>query len=420
MRVYKKNDLNFYMRTLAIMALLLCFNLESMAQQAKSDYEIQQNFKEQYKEISNKLTSADSSAYIEELVVKVKDMENTYSEHQELLDVALYPETFESEMEDLKRRALAAKSQLATIEQQKQKLQELSQQVTSYDSRLETLNSRTDSLRNTIQKSIKSEEQLTGMVRRYRESLEQRDELILSFVDSVMITYEKLNIESMQDLENAKKKARFNADGNALKMILNIANENIALLESDQDLTTENYLRMSSVQQEFKSMWNKVGDKLVDIYAEGDTEKAKENISKAIADWDKKVTKQTWTSLNNSFDSAGIQLPKFADQETFYQTLNSYLNESISSSKEGEETLDSYRNFNTFWTNRVQSNWAPYITDANVLSNQQIATVDQKLDEWGTNVEPESNMLVYLLGFSLIAIIALGVMLAREKKDTKA
>ena len=421
MRAFDKNITHFYLPVIALIAMFMSFNTGVMAQQVKSDYQIQQDFKEQYKQISNKLTEADSSGAIQQLIEEVKTLEKNYSEHKELLNVALHPETFSSEMDDLKRRALSAKSQLATIEQQEQKLQELNQQVTSYDVRLETLNSRTDSLRHAIQKSLKSEEQLTGMVRRYRKSLEERDELILSFVDSVMITYEKLNIESMQDLENAKKKARFNADGNALKMILNIANENISLLNSDQNLTTENYLRMSSVQQEFKTMWNKVGNKLVDIYAQGDKEKAKKNISEAIAEWDKKVTGQTWTSLNASFDSAGIQLPKFTDNETFYQTLDSYLSESIKSSEDGggESALQNYRNFSSFWTNRVQTDWTPYIIDANVLSTKQMTAIDEQLDTWASNAEPESNMLVYLLGFSLLAIVALGVMLAREKKGSK-
>ncbi len=421
MRAFDKSITHLYLPVIVLMAMFMSINTGVMAQQTKSDYQIQQDFKEQYKQISNKLTESDSSGTIQQLIEEVKTLEKNYSDHKDLLNVALYPETFSSEMDDLKRRALSAKDQLAIIEQQEQKLQELNQQVTSYDVRLESLNSRTDSLRHAIQKSLKSEEQLTGMVRRYRKSLEERDELILSFVDSVMITYEELNIESMQDLENAKKKARFNADGNALKMILNIANENISLLNSDQNLTTENYLRMSSVQQEFKTMWSKVGDKLVDIYAEGDKEKAKKNISEAIAEWDKKVTTQTWSSLNASFDSAGIQLPKFTDNETFYQTLDSYLSESIKSSEdgEGESALKNYRTFSSFWTNRVQTEWTPYIIDANVLSTRQMTAIDEQLETWASNAEPESNMLVYLLGFSLLAIVALGVMLAREKKGSK-
>lgn len=412
-----------YLPILMLLTLFLSSSINGIAQQqVKSDYEIQQEFNRQYSNLNAELNEADSSAAVDSLVGEIKTLEETYAEHKDLLNVALYPETFSGKMEDLKQRALSEQNQITTIEEQEEKLQELGQQVTSYDSRLDSLNNQTDSLRRAIQKSVNSEEQLTGMVRRYRKSLEQRDELILSFVDSVMITYQQLNVESMQDLENAKKKARFDADGNALKMILNIANENITLLNSEHDLTTEEYLRMSSVQQEFKTMWNKVGDKLVEIYAEGDQEKAKKNISEAIAKWDEKVTTETWTSINASFDSADIQLPQFTDNETFYQTLDSYLSEAIKSSKDGgtENSLTNYQNFSEFWTQQVQTEWTPHMIDANVLGNQQMASIDQQLEQWAANAEPGSNnMLVYLLGLSILAIVALGVMLAREKKGTK-
>lgn len=405
---------------LVLMALFLNFSVDGVAQQVKSDYEIQNEFKQEYKSISSSLEQADSSAAIRKAIEEVKKLDETYAAHKELLNVALYPETYEEEMEQLKRRALSAEKQLATIEEQEQKLQELSDQLTSYDSRLETLNKRTDSLQNAMQKSLKSEEQLTGMVRRYRESLERRDDLILSFVDSVMITYQELNVESMQDLENAKKKARFNADGNALKMIQDIATENISLLNSEPNLSTEEYLRMGSVHRQFRTMWNKIGDKLVDIYADEEQE-AKENIGQSIQTWDEKLSAQTWASIDSSFNDAGITLPKTTDSESFFTALDNYVNEYIqtSTNEASRNTLSEYEKFSSFWNERVQTEWTPHIIDAGILSSRQMATIDQQLKQWASNAEPESRLLVYLLGISVLAIVALGVILAREKKGKK-
>lgn len=407
---------------IVLVGIFLSCNYTAIGQEVKSDYEIQQNFKNEYNELNKKLTQAGSTDSVDALIERVKTLEQNYKEHKELLNVALHPETFSSKMEELKRRVLASKSQITTIEQQEEQLQQLTQQVTSYDTRLDDLNDHTDSLRRAMQKSLKSEQQLTSMVRRYRESLEQRDELILSFVDSVMITYQKLQLETMQDLENAKKRARFNADGNALKMVMNIADENLTILNSGQDLTAGDYLRMRAVQHQFENMWDKVGDNLVKIYAEGDKKKAKENIHSAISKWNKQVSDKTWTSINASFDSAGIDLPKFNDNETFYRTLDSYLTESIKASENGSggTSLKNYKAFSTFWSERVQADWTPYIIEANVLSNEQMASIDGQLSTWASNAEPDSNnLLVYLLGFSILAIVALGIMLAREKKSTK-
>lgn len=404
-----------------LIAMTLGFHVDGFAQQVKSDYEIQNEFKKEFKKISTTLEQTDSSAAVQQVISDIKTLDENYSEHEELLNVALYPDTYQAEMEQLKKRALSIQSQLATIEEQEVKLQQLSSQVTSYDTRLNVLNKRTDSLQNAMRKSLQSEEQLSGMVRRYRESLEQRDDLILSFVDSVMITYQKLNVESMQDLENAKKKARFNAEGNALKMIQDIANENITLLDSDPSLTAEEYLRMSSVHQEFKTMWSKIGTKLVDIYADGEQE-AKDNIGSAIENWDNKLSTQTWAAIDSSFESSGIQLPKFTDSDTFYETLTSYLDESIKASKNSgmEDAQSQYQNFSMFWTERVQAEWTPHIMDAGILSSQQMATIDGQLEQWASNAQPESRLLVYLLGISALAIVALGVMLVREKRSNKA
>jgi len=416
----KKFQRSTFYSILIFSALLLGFAIDAAAQQAKSDYEIQKTFKQEYQRLSNGLQEADSSAAIQQLIKDVKQLDDNYSEHRELLNVALYPTTYKEEMDFLKRRALTAEKQLVTIEEQEQKLQKLSGQITSYDSRLEILNKQTDSLQNAMRKSLKSEEQLAGMVRKYRENLEQRDDLILSFVDSVMITYQKLNVESMQDLENAKKKARFNADGNALKMIQDIANENISLLESNTNLSAEEYIRMSSVNQEFQTMWDKIGSKLVGIYADGNKE-TEENIGKAIQTWDEKLSAQTWAAIDSSFKQAGIPIDDFEDSESFYSSLNNYLEQSIqaSESEAGESTLSDYQNFSNFWSERVQVEWTPHIIDAGILSSRQMATIDQQVKQWASNAEPESQLLVYLLGISVLAIVALGVILAREKRNKK-
>lgn len=416
----KKFQRNTFYSILILSVILLGFSIDAAAQEAKSDYEIQKTFKQEYQRLSNGLQEADSSAAIQQLIKDVKQLDENYSEHSELLNVALYPATYKEEMDFLKRRALTAQQQLVTIEEQEQKLQELSGQITSYDSRLDILNKQTDSLQNAIRKSLKSEEQLAGMVRRYRESLEQRDDLILSFVDSVMITYQKLNVESMQDLENAKKKARFNADGNALKMIQDIANENISLLESNSNLSAEEYLRMSSVNQEFQTMWDKIGSKLVEIYADGSKE-TEENIGKTIKAWDEKLTSQTWAAIDSSFRQAGIPIEDFQDSESFYSSLNNYLEQSIQASENesGDGTLSDYQNFSNFWSERVQVEWTPHLIDAGILSSRQMATIDQQIKQWASNAEPESLLLVYLLGISVLAIVALGVILAREKINKK-
>ena len=398
--------------------LMVVANTPVLAQQSnQSDYDIVQSYKTQYKSLNNKVENAESTKEIEGLVESIKQFDQDYKGHSELLNKVIHPETYSSQLKNLQKRALTTKNRLAIIEQQDSKLNELNGKLAGYNQQLNQLNSKTDSLQIAIQKSIKSEKQLSGMVRKYRESLEQRDDLILSFVDSVMIAYQKLDINSIQDLENAQKKARFDSNGNALDMIKSIAEENVEFLNSNPKLSTEEYLRMNAVQQQFQDMWDKIGSKLTQIYAVENSKKVRDDVNTSIQKWNEKISTQTWTALNNAIDEEGLDMPKFADQQTFYNTLNSYLEESFNSSKDdrSQKTYANYERFYSFWTNDVQMNWSPYMERGNILTSKQLASIDRKVDQWASIAEPESNLMIYLFGASVLAIVVLGVVLIREK-----
>lgn len=389
------------------------------AQQVQSDYEIQKNFNRQVKQIQSSLDTLGSVKKAGELVREIKSLEKKYAEHETLLDKALYPETFDQQIEELKRRTVSVQQRLATIQYQSDKLDDLTQRLSSYSDQLERLNSRADSLRSAIAQSTQSEKRLSNRVRNYRESLEQRDRLILSIVDSVLVAYQEMDIESLNDLENARKQSRIDADGNPLKLIRGIASENVQFLGSNPTLATEDYLRMNAVQHEFRSMWDKTGKRLVEIYGSGNEEQIRTDIQNTIAEWDKKLKDELWASIHQSFGEAGVKLSDSTDSEAFYMALNSYLNQQVEKSKEsnGNDAWQKYQNFSSFWNGQVKSRWTTFMTEGEVLTEQQIATIDQKMNQWSANARPESNMMAYLFGVSLLAAVVLGVMLFREKSN---
>lgn len=397
-------------------SILLAGAVTGFAQQ-QSDYEVQQDFKQQYKSIDQQLERVQSSAKADSLIEEIKSLDSSYSTHSDLLDKVLYPETYEQEMEELKQQAVSVREKLVIIENQEQELQELNTRLASYDSSMKILTDRTDSLRNAISKSVQSEKELAAMTRRYRRSLEQRDELILSFVDSILIAYRQLDTGSLQEIENAPKASQLNTGRDALDMIQTITDANLEFLSSNPDLTTGDYLRMNNVQQQVSEMWSKVGERLVDIYGENNKEETLTKTSQAISSWGNKIETQTWSSLNRAFSAEGISLPKFTSREMFYNTLNSYLSESIKASEKNTAKTEQkqYQQFSNFWTNRIKAEWSTFMTEGDILSGKQMASIDQQLDQWAMHAEPESNLLVYLFGASVLAIVVLGIMLAREK-----
>lgn len=405
-----------------LVAFLTGVSVDVAAQTAQSDYQIQHDFNAEYKAISDSIELVESLDEAKQLVERIETLKTNFQDHNELLNKVLYPETFKAHLADLKRRTVTIQRRMATIEHQEKKLGRLNDRLAFYGDRIDRLNTRSDSLREAIRQSVSSEKELSGLVRQYRESLEKRDDLILSFVDSIMVTYDQMDLQSVQNLEKARQQSRVDAGGDALAMVKSIARENIAFLNSNPQVSTEEYLRMNTVQQQFEEMWRSLGNRLTDIYAEDEGE-AREQVNKAIEKWNELISEKAWASLNSAANEAGLELTEFNTNKEFYNALNGYLDNSISSSKEKatEEGYQRYQRFNAFWNNQLKAEWSSFLDQGDLLSSRQIAAVDQKLDQWALNAEPESNnLLVYLLGASVLAIVVLGVMLAREKNYNRS
>jgi len=332
------------------------------AQQVRSDYQIQSDFKTEYRSISTSLDEAENVATADTLIAEIRTLEMQYSEDEDLLDKALYPDTFDERIENLKKRAISVQARLATIRNQDQRLQELTEEVSDYSDQLARLTSRADSIRQAMQQSVQSEEQLAEEVQRYRQSLEQRDELILSIIDSVLVTYREMDIETLADMENASTRTRINAEDNPLDLIQTIADENVEFMNSNPNLSTNDYLRMNVVQQEFSSMWSRVGSRLTEIYSE-DPRQASSNIENSIGTWAEQIQSNLWGSVHKSFEQTGIDLQPFGDSQAFATELNRYVDQGLAASRDNgnQQTYQNYQNFSNFWNNQVKRSWGEFL-----------------------------------------------------------
>lgn len=417
-------SLNQIPKILFVLVLCSAFifqNKNAWAQQPQSDYEIQKEFKERLNSYQQQLEEADSSATVDSLIADIKEFEETYREHSELLNKALYPETFQQKIDQLKKTSVLAQKRLETIEGQDERLTKLEKQLTDYKSDLERLDRRSDSLQQAMQKSIQSEKKLSAMVRQYRESLEQRDELVLAFIDSMVIAYENMDMESVQDLENIDKKSRFSSNGNALAMIHSITDENLQVLKNNSSrLHFQDYMRMSEVQTSFEKMWKRLGDRITAIYRDNNAEEKAEQIDKNLAEWKKLLRDQTYAALQDSLKTRNIEVQEFSSSEGLFSSLTNYLDEQIANSRNGstDASYQRFTQFQDFWNN-IGLQWSANLKNANILDSEQIAVIDQKVDTWAQHAQPQSNILVYLLGASVLAIVALSIFLAKEKSRGK-
>ena len=399
------------------------FSIGAAAQSTQSDYEIQKSFKTQYAEYEQKVEQLSSPDSAQALITSIREFDQKYNKHADLLDKALYPDTYDQRIEKLKESSVVAMNRLETMKKQTKKLEKLETQLTSYENDLQQLNKRTDSLQNAMQESIQSEKKLSAMLREYRQSLEKRDELILAFIDSMVIAYQEMDLQKLDDLENIDQKSRLESDGDALKMIHNISVENLDILQKNaQNLRLQDYMRMADVQQQFEKMWSRLGDKITEVY---DGENAKEmagEVDQKINKWNQLLKEQTLASLKDTLAENNIGVSGFETSDEFYSSLNSYLDDKVKKSKENASKAgyNDFTNFKSFW-NEIEVQWANNFVDAGLLSQPQMATLNAKVDSWAEHAQPRSNnLLVYLLGASVLLAVALGVMLIREKKSKRS
>jgi hypothetical protein len=398
---------------------LAVFAFGAAAQSVQSDYAIQKNFKEQYAEYQNKVGQVASPDSMQALIEDIKSFDQQYSQHTELLNKVLYPETYNGHMKELKKSSVLALNQLQTISDKDKELKKLQTKVTYYEQSLQQANQRTDSLKRAIKQSSRDKKELAGMVREYRQSLKKRDQLILSFIDSVVTAYEEIDIAANENLESIGQKSRLNADGNALKMIRDISVENLELLQENGDkLHLQDYMRMAAVQKQFGNMWQRLGENITDVYQNGDANEMAQEVDQNINKWSGLLKSQVLASLRDTLVASDIAINNFETPKEFYQSLNSYLDTMIMQSKNNstEALYSEYQRFRRFWS-QIELEWAGGMEEAGILSNPQLATLSDKVDRWAQFVKPESNnILAYLLGASVLLAAGLGFMLMREKK----
>lgn len=416
--MHSSRDTSMTHRLLLIAALMLFFVPALSAQQVTSDYEIQKNFKQEIKSVDKALQRANTAAEVADINEQLASIDSTYSDHKELINRAIYPEKYQEKVSELRDRASLVEKRLTTIEEQEQKLNDLTDKLASYGTRLTRLDARTDSLRNAVRESVESEKQLSGQLRDYRESLQQRDELILSFIDSVVVTYRNIGINDLSNVESQQVRNELSDGDNPLSLIRSIPERNMQLIDSNTKLAAVDYLRMNAVHDEFKNMWGMVGPKLTEAYS-SDPERVQQEMLRGLKNWEEAIHKRMWNSMHTTFKQKSLDITEFSDSTSMFSALNSYVEQGITKSREGSDaqSYEQYQAFSDFWNNHVKKKWLPHLMQGELMTSSQVADIDQKVNQWAAIAQPESNLLAYLLGISVLMVAVLGIMLFRSKSS---
>jgi hypothetical protein len=400
--------------------VLFFFLLTTVSLFAQSDYEMVQSFKERYQKLSDGIKSAASLEDLDNLSLEIENLKRDFSAKKEILDQTLYPENYTSSFERLISAVEVRRGDFTSITV-------LQTEVTTLKSEVDLLNQRNNELINQIsvlesqrKKDAATISKLEGLIANLRASILKRDELVFSIVDSLTPKLAgDVSTMTQQDKEAVYSQVEKN---NVLAVVKKSLRDNSRFLEVTS-LKAKDLEDVKRQQQNFVTMWRKVGPKLVDVYAgKGDKTAELKDIDNLFNVWSNRVQQEAWESINEEFSLNNINLQNFNNGKEFVDVVTQFVSDEIKNYgiKNKDESEKIYYAFtDSVWFNTISTEWMPYLLDNKLLAVEQKDAVEKKLSEWKSVVSPQDLTWLYaVVGLAIVFIIALVFILRKKKTPT--
>lgn len=384
-----------------------------------SDHKIKTDFNNNYSALSKSISLSQSVITIDSIKKEINKLDEKFIEHSQLLDNALYPSSYKFEFEDLNAKLSSAEQRLLIIENQSERLERLIQEVSHYKSEISFLNNRADSLYKVMEASQLDQLQLSMLVKRYRTNLELRDELVMSIIDSLMITYNEMTTNEGNEISDQVESGRVTGT-NTLEMLMDIIEKNIEYASnSNQVLSVEDHLRMYAIQHHFEEVWNKIGDNLLTAYGGSQKTEWNSEIKSKMRDWRMITSQKMWNSVDQYLEFSSVELEAFDNNYSFFIALDNFIKDAQKKSEGriiSNTGYEDYKNFQGFWSNKVKNEWSILIQDSEFLTVAQISSIDDQLIDWESESRPIHPLFIVLIVLTAISIGGYVLVLSKAKK----
>jgi hypothetical protein len=384
---------------------------------AQSDLEIVDNFKKESASIESTIKNATSLEDLKDVSAQINSLKENYAQHKELLDKSLYPDNYQTSIDKLSKDYLMRQGDFTTIDVLQTEVGALNEQVTFLNERNNELLSQVRNLEGQRDKDAKTIKKLENLVVQLRKSIRQRDELVLSMIDSLMPP--TVRDQELLTAEDKDMIAKEEQEDNVINNVKTTIKDNIRFM-AVTSLKPEDLNAIREQQQDFSSKWQKVGVKLVEVYAE-DGKKAEElkQIDELFDQWYAAVAKEAWFSINDEFSLNGIELRSFKNGEEFTNSVLMFINDELKNLgvKSEEDSKKVYAQFaDSTWFASIQPVWMNYLIENKMLTDMNKSKMESKIAEWKNALYP-SNWWIYLI--IAIVIIGAGAFFFMKKRKPK-
>ncbi len=388
---------------------------------AQSDYEIVQNFKTKYQEIEKNIKDAASLNELNAVVAKIDQLKQEYAEHKDLLDKSLYPDNYDKSFENLNTAYLIRQGDFTTIDVLQTEVVVLEQQVDDLNKRSNQIIIMIDELETLRKKNKKTSAELENLIKDLRNSLWQRDRLVVEMMDKLIphIMREKATLSA----EDKRIVRRIENNEAVLQNVKVSIKDNIRFLEATS-LNPADIKVIQEQQEQFSDTWKAIGPKLVDVYADKDNkaDELKEIDSLFIQWYYKSVDQNVWKSIRNEFRARSIILKEFNYGDEFVHSVKLFIKDEINNLgvKSDEASEKTYVSFtDSTWFATIKPMWIPYLIEGGLFTIEQKDEVEASIEEWKNELYP-SKLWLYIviwLGIVIILLPAILLLFRRRKKS---
>jgi hypothetical protein len=408
----KKIEFNFWI----LFILVGAFTTLSFAQ---SDYETVQKFQRDYALVEHQIKEADSLNALNSVAENIQKLQQEYSEHSELIDKAMYPESFDGFIAKLNTAYHTREGDFTAIDVLKVQVSALKQQVDTMNSKNNELLANLEKLESLSNKNSRQISKLNNLIADLRTSLHKRDELVMNMVDSLLppVMREKpmLSSEDKEQITSSEKK------DNILANVKTTIRDNIKYLDLTS-LQPKDIEEIQKQQAEFSKTWSQIGPKLVEVYSE-DKDKANElrRIDSLFASWTASVKQEAWNSIEEVFAKKGIPVKNFSSGQGFTNSVNQYIESEKQDIKTAAEDVAA-RSFELFvdstWNKEIEARWTPFLVENGMLAENSKDKIDDNIEVWRSELYP-SNIWMWII-FAGILAAGLVLLLTRLRKNSQA
>lgn len=388
---------------------------------AQSDYEIVQNFNTKYQEIEKNIKDAALLNELNAVVAKIDQLKQEYAEHKDLLDKSLYPDNYAKSFENLNTAYLMKQGDFTTIDVLQTEVVVLEQQVEDLNKRNNQIIVMIDELETLRKKDKKTTAELENLIEDLRNSLWQRDRLVVEMMDKLIppIMREKATLSA----EDKRIVRRLENNEAVLQNVKVSIKDNIRFLEATS-LNPGDIKAIQEQQEQFSDTWKTIGPKLVDVYADKDNkaDELKEIDSLFIQWYYKSVDQNVWKSIRNEFRARSIILKEFNYGDEFVHSVKLFIEDEIKNLdvKSDEASEKTYVSFtDSTWFATIKPMWMPYLIEGGLFTVEQKDEVEASIEEWKNELYP-SKLWLYIviwLGIVIILLPAILLLIRRGKKS---